>query len=63
MTSTRPDGGVTTITSTSYYDIEPTSNPDDDDDGDDDPDLQDAAPRAGAALLPVLGAVAAAMML
>lgn len=61
MTSTRPDGGVTTITSTSYYDVEPTEQPDDDDD--DDPDLQDAAPRAGAALLPVLGAVVGVMML
>lgn len=63
MTSTRPDGDVVTITSTSYYDIEPTAQPNNDDDDDDDPDLQDAAPRSGAALLPVIGAVVGAMLL
>jgi len=62
LTTTLPDGGVTTLTSTSWVAVVPTGTPTGTSGN---PDLQNAAPRShgAAGLVVAVGAILAGFML
>lgn len=63
ITSTLEGGIVTTITSTSWVEVDPTSEPSNGEHGDSDPDLQNIGVTKSPALAMVVGLAAAAFLI